>query len=107
MSPGSRVNTQRIIRMITWAIYKNEERELREFVNKEEHEQQIATENNGSLVGNINHVEIRYRPDSKKLLFTGERNEVTQPSRKFIKFIEQDQRNERETIDIELKTRRH
>ena len=93
--------------MKTWAIYKSEERELREFANKEAPGQEIRVENNGGMVVNIKQIEIRYQPDSKKLLFKGGEDEIMQIKHKFIKFVEKGQLERKEIVDVALKTRRH
>ena len=55
---------------------------------------------------NIEQIEIRYRPDSKKLLFKGGENDLVLIKHKFIKFVEQEQFKLNKKVDIALKSRR-
>ena len=74
--------------MESWAIYKNEERELRDFVNKVAPEPVMCMNDNGILEVRASGVNIRYLPRSQKLIFQGEKQNLALIKHQFIAFIE-------------------
>ena len=75
--------------MKSWAIYKNEERELREFVNKVTTGQTIRENNDGGIEARAFEVNIRYMRKSQKLIFHGEQQNLALIKRQYISFTEQ------------------
>ena len=93
--------------MERWALYNNEECEIRKFANLLTPNCDIARDKtSGDLTMRVNEVNVRFRPNSNKLIFQGEKRHLLVIKKQFTSFIENEQLKRGEKKDSALKTRR-
>ena len=89
-----------------WAIYTNEEWEIRAFANAIAPECDHRMDDiSGNLSARIGKVDIRYLPRSRKLISLGEMGNVKTLKRQYMRFIENEQLKRGERKDVAMRNK--